>query len=135
MMRPIFTGAAGSRGHRSKTGVETPSIVSKRGSGSRSTAVGPSTQRITATTVVDPTQVRAAIRAVRTQGYAVLDQELELGLRSLAVPIRDANGGIIAAANVSTSVLGADGTAIEQFLEPLQATAAAIEADLRAQGR
>lgn len=91
--------------------------------------------RITPTTVVDPTQVRAAILAVREQGYAVVDQELELGLRSLAVPIRDANAGIVAAANVSTSVLGSDGTTIEQFLEPLRATAAAIEADLRAQGR
>ena len=59
---------------------------------------------ITATTLVDPTQVRAAVLAVRTQGYAVVDKELELGLRSLAVPIRDANGAVIAAISVSGPV-------------------------------
>ena len=92
-------------------------------------------ERITPATVVDPTQLRASIVAVRTDGYAVVDQELELGLRSLAVPIRDTEGAIVAAANVSTSVIAAGGAPIEDLLGPLRATAAAIESDLRAQGR
>ena len=43
-------GRAGSRGHRSKTGTETPVIVSARGSGRRSTAAGSATQRMTSAT-------------------------------------------------------------------------------------
>ena len=40
--------------------------------------------------------------AVARDGYAIVDQELELGLRSLAVPVRDAGGHVAAALNVST---------------------------------
>jgi IclR family transcriptional regulator, pca regulon regulatory protein len=38
---------------------------------------------------------------VRNDNYCIVDQELELGLRSLAVPVRDAEGHVIAAMNVS----------------------------------
>jgi IclR family transcriptional regulator, pca regulon regulatory protein len=38
---------------------------------------------------------------VRENGYSLVDQELELGLRSIAVPVRDAKGNVIAAMNVS----------------------------------
>ncbi len=88
---------------------------------------------LTSQTSTDPATLREQIVGVRTRGYAVVDQELELGLRSLAVPIRD-RGGVAAALNVSTSVLTPHGQAVEDLLAPLRATAAAIEADLRAQG-
>jgi IclR family transcriptional regulator, pca regulon regulatory protein len=49
---------------------------------------------------------RAALEAelarVRRQGWALVDEELELGLRSLAAPLRDASGRALAAMNVST---------------------------------
>jgi IclR family pca regulon transcriptional regulator len=38
---------------------------------------------------------------VRRKGYALVDQELEIGLRSIAVPIRNAAGQVVAAMNVS----------------------------------
>ena len=36
------------------------------------------------------------------RGYAIVDQELELGLRSIAVPVRDLSGPVVAAMNIST---------------------------------
>lgn len=88
---------------------------------------------LTSQTSTDAATLREQIVAVRARGYAVVDQELELGLRSLAVPIRD-RGGVAAALNVSTSVLTPHGQAVEELLAPLLGTAAAIEADLAAQG-
>jgi IclR family pca regulon transcriptional regulator len=53
-------------------------------------------------TITDPAQLRETIDKVRRDGFAVADEELELGLRSIAVPIRDGTGRIVAALNVST---------------------------------
>ncbi|MNY68038.1 Pca regulon regulatory protein [compost metagenome] len=39
---------------------------------------------------------------VREQGWCIVDQELEQSLRSVAVPVRDASGQVLAAMNVST---------------------------------
>lgn len=53
----------------------------------------------TATTIE---RLRADLAAIRRAGHGMTDQELELGVRSVAAPIRDATGGVIAAVNVST---------------------------------
>jgi len=50
----------------------------------------------------DINELRDAIETARLKGYALVDQELETGLRSLAVPIYDRNGHILAALNVGT---------------------------------
>jgi IclR family pca regulon transcriptional regulator len=42
----------------------------------------------------------AEIATVRRQGYSVIDQELELGLRSIAVPVKDVRGNVVASMNV-----------------------------------
>ncbi|WP_141881147.1 IclR family transcriptional regulator domain-containing protein [Homoserinimonas aerilata] len=72
------------------------------------------------------------LRRVRSQGFAVTDQELEAGLRSMAMPIRDGQGRTLAAINVSGHA--ADGT-LEEFTErveaPLRTATEAIVADLR----
>ena len=47
----------------------------------------------------DPDEILAEIAKVRAQGFAVIDQEIELGLRSMAVPILDAQGSTVAALN------------------------------------
>jgi IclR family transcriptional regulator, pca regulon regulatory protein len=52
-------------------------------------------------TVTRPEALRAILAKVSRDGHAVVDQELELGLRSLAVPVRDAKGEAVAALNVS----------------------------------
>jgi IclR family pca regulon transcriptional regulator len=51
-------------------------------------------------TVTDREALMAEFRKARRQGYAVIDQELEDGLVAVSVPLRDANGDVLAAANV-----------------------------------
>lgn len=55
--------------------------------------------RATATSVE---AVMARVAAARTAGYAVIDQELEVGLTSIAVPVIDREGKVVAAINVGT---------------------------------
>ena len=45
--------------------------------------------------------LRACIDKVKAQGYCIVDQELEPGLRSIAIPVLNASGRVIAALNVS----------------------------------
>lgn len=53
-------------------------------------------------TEIDPVRLGSVIRQVRSQGWALVDQELEDGVRSVAAPLRDRSGRAIAAINVST---------------------------------
>ena len=52
--------------------------------------------------ITDIARLRSEIRSVRNQGYALLDQELEEGIRSVAAPLRDRRGRCLAAINVGT---------------------------------
>jgi IclR family pca regulon transcriptional regulator len=54
-------------------------------------------------TLTKPTDIVAEIRSVREKGYAISDEELELGIRALAVPVAGSNGEIVAAVSVSAS--------------------------------
>lgn len=72
-------------------------------------------------------EILSDIAQVRVQGFSFVDQELELGLRSLAVPIRNSQGKLIAAINVSTASTGSPSSIIETLLSPLQQTAHNIE--------
>jgi IclR family pca regulon transcriptional regulator len=88
---------------------------------------------ITRRTVTDPNQLRAMLRSIRSQGYAMTDQELEDGLRSAAVPLRDAGGTVVAAMNVSTHATRVTMDELRRrFLPSLQEAARLIEADLAA---
>ena len=49
-----------------------------------------------------PDDLLACLQQVREQGWCIVDQELEPGLRSLAVPVRNASGQVQAALNVSS---------------------------------
>lgn len=88
-------------------------------------------QPLTERTLFEPPAITAELARVRAQGWAIVDGELELGLRSAAVPVRGREGRIAAALNVSTS---ASRDSLErlrdQHLPLLLETAAAIEADL-----
>lgn len=61
-------------------------------------------QRHTPHTIVDRARFAAELERVRRQGYALVDQELEVGLRSLAVPVLDTGGAALAAINVGVHV-------------------------------
>lgn len=50
-------------------------------------------------TVTDPAELARRIAQVRRDGWCILDQELELGLRSIAVPLRGPGGKVVAALN------------------------------------
>lgn len=90
--------------------------------------------RRTDRTLTDPAALRRLLGQVRAQGFAVVEQELEDGLTSLAVPIHDATGSVIAAMNVSVNAFRVDAAALERdFLPVMQATARSIEEDLVAQ--
>jgi IclR family pca regulon transcriptional regulator len=86
---------------------------------------------LTDLTLTDPGALTSVIDQVREQGWALVDQELEAGLRSIAVPLRDAHGTVLAAVNLSAH---ASRTSVEvmrdEMLPALQQTAAAIERDL-----
>jgi IclR family pca regulon transcriptional regulator len=53
-------------------------------------------------TVTSVPKLRKALATVRDKGFALLDQELEVGLRSIAVPVRDGRGNVGAAINIGT---------------------------------
>jgi IclR family pca regulon transcriptional regulator len=90
---------------------------------------------LTDRTVTDPGQLRDLLTEVAEQGYAIVDQELEEGLRAVAAPIRGAADVGMAAINVSAHASRVSMAALrEEILPVLLQSAAQIEADLRAQG-
>ena len=58
-------------------------------------------QALTPYTITQPERLRQEIARVRAQGYAAVDQELELGLRTVSVPLRNYRGDVVAAINIS----------------------------------
>lgn len=86
---------------------------------------------LTGHTITDAGSLRAELTRIREQGWAMVDQELEEGLRSVAAPIRDSAGVVTAAVNVSTH---AGRRSLESvtadLLPPLLAAAGRIERDL-----
>ena len=84
----------------------------------------------TPSTLTDPERLRSELDAVREHGWSVVDQELEVGLRSVAVPVRR-GAATVAAINVSTTT----GTSTlerirDEFVPALLTTAERIGADL-----
>ena len=85
--------------------------------------------RLTPTTLVDEPALRDELARVRDQGWAFVDEELEIGLRSLAAPVLDARGLVRASVNVSMSGAPTD---LEPKRAPLLDAAARITDDLAA---
>ncbi|MBF6215427.1 helix-turn-helix domain-containing protein [Nocardia puris] len=86
---------------------------------------------ITPSTIASAAQLRAELERVRALGFCVVDQELEQGLRSMAAPIRDRHGAVVAAVNISTHAARYTASEVHDFLIPaLLETSAAIEHDL-----
>ncbi|MEV0119548.1 IclR family transcriptional regulator C-terminal domain-containing protein [Streptomyces sp. NPDC050844] len=91
---------------------------------------------LTRHTVTDPAELRRILDRAAADGYATADEELEEGLRSVAVPLKGADGRVVAALNVAQHA----GTAplsetVEALLPALRETAAAIETDLHTAAR
>ena len=87
---------------------------------------GPTLQSIN-----DVEALRAEIHTVRSQGYALIDQELEEGIRSVAAPLRDRRGRTLAAINVGTHAARVTLKELRGVILPdLLATAHSIESQL-----
>jgi IclR family pca regulon transcriptional regulator len=82
----------------------------------------------TAYTLTEPEAILAELAKVKSRGYALIDQEVEIGLRSIAVPLFNARGVTVAAVNV-----GAPATQFDvQALVPLYLDALhGLQAELR----
>ncbi|MFE5917458.1 IclR family transcriptional regulator domain-containing protein [Streptomyces sp. NPDC002285] len=90
---------------------------------------------LTARTITSPDALRAELGRVRRQGYAVVDQELEEGLRSVAAPVRDRDGEVVAAVNIAVHAGRNSVDSVRSDLLPhLLATVAGIEGDLTITG-
>lgn len=87
---------------------------------------------LTERTLTDAAALADEIARVRERGWALVDGELEPGLRSIAAPVRGRDGRVAAAINVSTSASRDPlERLIEHHLPLLLETARAIEAELR----
>ncbi|MFI0418690.1 IclR family transcriptional regulator C-terminal domain-containing protein [Spongiactinospora sp. 9N601] len=85
-------------------------------------------------TVTDVGELTRLIRGVRRAGWALLDQELEKGVRSIAVPVHDHAGDVVAAISIGTNVGVIDEATLVGFILPkLIECAARVEKDLTAQ--
>jgi IclR family pca regulon transcriptional regulator len=88
---------------------------------------------LTPATIVDRDRLETELEHIREEGYALVDQELEPGLRSIAVGVTNRAGEVVAALNVSVP---STQVSIEQMrdelLPALRAARDAIEHDLHA---
>lgn len=86
---------------------------------------------LTPATITDAAHLRREVGVARRRRWAIVDQELERGLRSAAAPVHDAGGNVIAAANVGALAGRVTvATLRKKLLPPLLASAASIERDL-----
>jgi IclR family pca regulon transcriptional regulator len=83
---------------------------------------------VTSHTIIDKVRLRAAVLDVRRTGYAFVDQEAELGFRSVSVPVRRHDGTTVAALNIGTRIERASPeTMTGPFLAMLRDAAAAAQ--------
>ena len=88
-------------------------------------------RQVTPYTIEDPDKLRAILQGVARDGYSIVDQELDLGLRSIAVPLKRPDGTVFAALNVSMHPAQRPAESVrDDLLDRLQATARMIEADM-----
>ena len=92
------------------------------------TALKPFTPR----TLTDPARLMEEFSRVRAQGYAVIDQELEIGLCSIAVPLENDRGQVVAALNIGApAALVSAGEMAERYLPLLLEARRALRVILR----
>ena len=82
-------------------------------------------------TVTDVNELRHRIVEARQQGYAISDQELDSGLRSIAVPVYDAKQHLMGAINISTNAARVDlDTLVNVYLPVIRSKVAHIRATI-----
>ncbi|MES2103987.1 MAG: IclR family transcriptional regulator C-terminal domain-containing protein [Pseudomonadota bacterium] len=82
-------------------------------------------------TVVSRAKLMEIFATIRQNGYVIIEEELEIGLRSMAVPVRGASGRVTAALNVSAQATRISSKRMrEDFLAALQNGAQELSAML-----
>jgi IclR family transcriptional regulator, pca regulon regulatory protein len=85
------------------------------------------TTRLTSRSIVSKTKLREELKRAREQQYAIVDQESEEGLRSIAVPIFSRSGRPIAAINIITNAaMVSNEDLLSKFLPALRAVATSL---------
>jgi len=88
--------------------------------------------RVTEKSIVSTEALAAAINEVRRVGYAIVDEELELNLRTIAVAVHDGAGRVVAAINAATIGSGSSREDLEKrLLQPLIEASRDIELALK----
>jgi IclR family pca regulon transcriptional regulator len=88
--------------------------------------------KLTPKTKISVTEIMAAIRKCRADGYAINDQEVEIGLRTIAVPVVDGSGKVRAGMSVSASASRADTkTLVGKLLPELDAARSKLASIIR----
>ncbi|MCC4310423.1 helix-turn-helix domain-containing protein [Alcanivorax marinus] len=84
-------------------------------------------EAFTDASIVDKDALRSEVDQVRARGYSIVDQELDPGLRSVAVPVSAGNGELLGAINVSTNAARVDmETLLEVYLPRLRKAAETV---------
>ncbi|MAM53936.1 MAG: IclR family transcriptional regulator [Microbacterium sp.] len=90
----------------------------------------PSRSDVSPAAPLDRVELERALREVRARGWAVTDQQLATAVRSVAAPIRNGDGRVVAAINVNAHAIETSlDTLVDVHLPKLLATASAISAD------
>lgn len=84
----------------------------------------------TAKTVTDPRRLRKALADVRKSGFAFEDEQCETGMRSIAAPIRDAEGNVVAAVGIAGPVERLSDEVLAEYSPLVVQTADVISARL-----
>ena len=87
-------------------------------------------KRFTNTTITDRDVLRAHIQAVREQGYAVSDGEIDVGARAIAVPLEDHRNEIVAALSIEAPASRMTSDVVVQYVDLLQHEAHVIHSEL-----
>jgi IclR family pca regulon transcriptional regulator len=78
-------------------------------------------------TRTEPDALMEELARVRRQGFALIDQELEIGLRSIAVPLENARGRVVAALNIGAPAAHAEAQdMVERYLPAMREVQAAL---------
>lgn len=72
----------------------------------------------TALSLTDPEEIMARVAQARRDGFAIIDQEVEIGLRSIAVPLIDARGRVVAALNIGVAATHASAAMLAETYLP-----------------
>ena len=89
-------------------------------------------ERFTESSIIDKGELRRSIDQAREQGYSIVDQELDSGLRSVAVPVFAGSGELLGAINISTNAARVDlETLMQTYLPRLQEAAEAVSRTTR----